>query len=256
MRIPCTSCGADIAAADINLDRMLAKCARCNAVFDISAQVGTTPAGAARPLARRRPTVPMPPNIRVLEDSGQPVDKGLGESYRLLARPGGPRVAIERSWYSAQAFFLVFFALMWNGFLFFWYKTAFSGNAPAVVFVFPLIHVAVGVAVAYGALTAFINRTRITVVDGMLTIRHGPLPAFGNRVLATDDVSQLYCQLVVGSKGSRTYNLNAVMKTGAEVKLLRNLPDAEQALYIEQILETRLGIIDVAVGGEYQVGLT
>jgi hypothetical protein len=96
-----------------------------------------------------------------------------------------------------------------------------------------------------------VNSTRIAVEGGILTVRHGPLPWPGNRSLPVADLQQLFCEEVVGSKGSRSYRLNAVLKTGKKLRLVTALKEPDQALYLEQLLETRLGIVDVAVAGEY-----
>lgn len=45
--------------------------------------------------------------------------------------------------------------------------------------------------------------------------------------------------------------LSAVLRDGRKVPLLKSLPNAAQALYIEQRVEACLGIADARVGGEY-----
>jgi hypothetical protein len=104
------------------------------------------------------------------------------------------------------------------------------------------------------ALCGLVNRTRIVVTSGILTIRHGPLPGLGSRTIPTAELHQLYCEEIeyTDSDGhtSRTYRLNAVLKSGSKVDLL-DLPEADQAHYLEQLIEGRLGIVDAAVDGEY-----
>jgi len=50
-----------------------------------------------------------------------------------------------------------------------------------------------------------------------------------------------------------TYNLFALDREGRKVKLLSNLTDKDQVLYLEQSLERRLGIEDAPVDGEIAV---
>jgi hypothetical protein len=53
-------------------------------------------------------------------------------------------------------------------------------------------------------------------------------------------------------KAEETYSLIALTATGTKVELFTRLEDAQQALYLEQALETRLGIVDRPVDVEYQ----
>ena len=64
MRVSCKSCGAAIPAANLNLDRMVAKCGACHAVFAFAVD------GAAPPTRPRKghrskklPTVPWEPRL-------------------------------------------------------------------------------------------------------------------------------------------------------------------------------------------------
>jgi hypothetical protein len=244
MQIQCSTCGGVVPASDVNLDRMIAKCARCNSVFDIGGQVPGTTA-----LARQRPRVALPKAIRVIQD--ELVTESSTEPYRSdgVKRP---HVVLERSWFQASLFFMVIFCSVWDSVLVFWYSVALRGHAPWIMVVFPLGHLAVGIGLTYATLCGFVNRTRIAVEGGQLVIRHGPLPWKGNRALEANDLDQLFCEENVSSKGARTYSLSARTKSGEKVVLLKSLPEADQALYIEQLFEDRLGIVDVPVAGEFK----
>jgi hypothetical protein len=253
MQITCSSCGAPVAARDVNLDRMLAKCDSCNAVFDISAQM-PRPEGAA-PAARARRLVGMPRGIRVVVDEtvapGGPAQ--TGEPYRLNAA-AQPHVVLVRSWFRPVLLFIAVGCVFWDGFLILAYATALSAkgaHAHAAPLLFPLIHVGVGVAFTYTTICGFVNTTRIAIENGALSVRHGPLPWPGNREVAIANIAQLFCREHVGSKGARTYSVNALLKEGTTSPVVKGLNDAEQALYIEQIVEKRLGIVDAPVAGEY-----
>lgn len=236
MQIRCDSCGAEVAAADVNLERMMAKCARCNSVFDVSAQTGGQ--------RRARPVVPMPKRITV--QSGEETVDG---SYRVSSAPSD-RFVIVRSWFSPMLFAMVVFCLFWDGFLILWYAAA-GRSANIVALIFPILHVTVGVFITYSTICGFVNKTFITLAGGTLTVRHGPLPWWGNTQMAASDIEQIFCRQHIGNKGARTYRVIALEKGGAERFLLKDLPDAEQALFIEQALEARLGIIDVPVVGDF-----
>ncbi len=159
---------------------------------------------------------------------------------------------LERSWFSPSLIFMAFFCVVWDSFLVFWYSMALRAGAPWIMVVFPIAHLAVGVGLTYSTLCGFVNRTRIAVEGGRLSIGHGPLPWRGNRVLETQALDQLFCEEKIGSKGSKSYVLSALLKGGEKVVLLKSLPEADQALYIEALLEDRLGIVDVPVAGEFK----
>jgi hypothetical protein len=119
-------------------------------------------------------------------------------------------------------------------------------------------------------LTGFLNSTTIAVRsqksevgDGpfrrseqtvnLLSIQHGPIPARGNRALSGEEISQLYCkERSTSSKGgvSRAYEVRAILVDGRQLTLLDKLPSPDQALFIEQELERRLGIVNQPVEGE------
>jgi hypothetical protein len=143
--------------------------------------------------------------------------------------------------------------VFWDGFLINLYSNLRGGATLAALF--PLLHVAVGLGLTYSTLCGFVNRTHIIVTGDSLRVSHGPLPWWGNRTIPADELAQLYCEerIKSGRNGqSATYYLNALLKDGRKVKLLSGLPEPDQALFIEQRVEERMGIVDVEVGGEYQ----
>jgi hypothetical protein len=77
MQVTCKQCGAPIGAEAVNLDRLVAKCAFCNAVFSFADQL--EPAERPRPAAERF-DVPMP------------------KGFDVQARTG--RLRIARKWFS------------------------------------------------------------------------------------------------------------------------------------------------------------
>ena len=183
----------------------------------------------------QRPEVPIPPR------------------YSLESL--GSELEITRSWFSPAIFFLAFFCIVWDGFLVFWYGIAFSqADTPWMMIIFPTLHLAVGVGMTYFVLCSFVNRTRIKVSMGQLTVRHGPLPWPGNYTMNSADVEQVYCQSKFhnGKNGGRfTYEVHAVLLDGTKQKLVSGLDDPDQAIFIEQQLEDHLSIKDRRVPGEY-----
>jgi hypothetical protein len=235
MHLTCRDCGATIAAEDINIDRGLAKCRACNAVIDVEQAVR----GAGGPATgKARPRVPQPPGITV-EDLG-----------------GGLR--LTRRWFVWAALFLTFFCVAWDSFLIFWYAMAVGmgggGAFSWIAIIFPVAHVAAGVGLTYFTLALYLNRTVLEVNNGRLTVRSGPLPWPGNRDLDVSEVEQIFCQESTSRSRngnvSFSYNVSAVLKGGRKETLLSSLPNQDQALFVEQLVEAYLGIEDRPVGGE------
>jgi len=243
MDVRCKRCRAAIVAEDVNVERMVAKCRACHAVFDFSDQLE----GAAS-ATRTRGKVPLPEHMVV-----HGAEVSALATYRSAA--GAPaELTIEWRWFRpAQHLFMLFFAVCWNAFLLFWYSIAVVARGPWIMFVFPLVHVAVGVSVAYGALTGLFNKTTVAVSAGELIVRHGPLPWRGNHRIPVSEIQQLYA-VVKESKGrggvTHAYDLMAVIAGGRELALVTKLPEPGQALYLEQALETALAISDAPVAGE------
>jgi predicted Zn finger-like uncharacterized protein len=248
VKVVCPGCRTEIDAADLNLDRMLAKCRTCSSVFDFSDQVAG--AESAAPLVqRRRPAVPLPPGLTVVEDRAP----GEGGEPTYREHPRDRALTIVRRWYTPMLFGLILFCVAWDSFLVFWYSAV--GGAPWLFYVFPLLFVAVGAGLTYFTICGFVNRTTIRLADGRLTIQHGPLPWPGNRTIPADELSQLFCEERISRNRNGTsssFCLSAVYKTGRKVRLLPGLAEPEQGLFIEQRLEERLGIVDVAIAGEYR----
>ena len=233
MQLSCKSCGKPIAAEDVNLDRAIAKCAGCNAVFSFAGDlaVGGGPS--------RDETVPVPMPVGIKVDAW------------------GSELTIVRRWFSQVFLMLIFFCVVWDGFLVFWYflisSTGDSGAFKLVFMLFPMLHVAVGVGLTYYTICGLVNRTVIRVSGGELTVRHGPLPWPGNHNVFADDLKQLYCTEHIHRRNNSTstsYRVNALLAGGKKLKLLSGLTEADQALFIEQRLEEHLRIVDRRVTGE------
>ena len=239
MQLSCEVCHSPLRAEDVRLDLAVAKCYSCNAVYDLSGRKGR---GSTVPPEKRgeiRPKAALPSRFQVEED---------GMSTRITWRWFNPLIHL----------FLAFFCVAWDGFLFMWYGIALgadTGDSPVsiIMVLFPIAHVAVGVGLTYFTLAGFVNRTRIEVSRNQLTIRHGPLPWKGNQDLPGRQLTQLYGEEVI-SRGKNgvtiTYELIALDRENRKVKLLSGLTEKDQALYLEQTLERRLGIEDAPVAGE------
>lgn len=241
--LKCPTCGAQIQAVDMNLTTMYARCRECQSLVDLEAAPDAAPA----PRDSVAGAVLMPGGTLA---PAPPLPVPLPE--RLTVHTAGGGLRIERRWYAWPAIFLAAFCVMWFGFLGSWYLMAF-GTGMTALMLFPLLHVAVGLCLAYFTAAMFVNTTEIVVANGVLAVRHGPLPWFGNREIPTDSLEQLYCDEHVSRTRNGitiTYSVRARGRDGRMLKLVTGLPERDQAMYIEQEIERHLGIADRAVTGQ------
>jgi hypothetical protein len=253
MDVFCPRCQSRIVSEDMRLDTMVAKCRACHAVFDFGKHVHASAAGETNatpePARPRRQAVPMPPGLRC--ESTEMAGIKPSANYRKMRSGARHAVVITRRWLRTAKLGLVPFAIFWNGFLFVWYTMLPSfGNSDGFMllfYVFPLGHVAVGLKVGYEALTNLVNRTTVAVQGQTLKVEHGPIPARGNHRIHARDVVQLYA---VNEKAG--YELHVALTDGSSMPLLKDLPELNQALYIEQQIESALGLDDVRMPGEVE----
>lgn len=249
----CPRCHAQVAADDVNLQHLLAKCRGCQEVFRFSAAEIETVSDRIRqgepPIAPpreeiepdldirvRRVRAPRPPSLEV-ED--------WGEERRLVRR-----------WFNITYLGRAAFCVVWDGFLIFWYSMAFKGQAPWIMVLFPVLHLAVGVGLTYATIAGFFNRTVITLRAGTLAVWHGPLPWFGGVELRADAIEQLYCTEAVRYWNARNNYyaqpqaaVQALLANGTSKLLVNSLP-RDEALFIEQQLEEWMGISPRRVPGQ------
>ena len=146
---------------------------------------------------------------------------------------------------------LAIFCVFWDGFLFFWYWIALRTGAGKEMFLGPILHVLVGAGITYGVLAGFINRTVISFDRQQLSVRHGPLPWWGNRAVPIREIRQLFTkESNVKKNGASTYNLFYTTADGRAKKLLSGLDSPDTVVFIEQQIEGWLNISDQPVGGE------
>lgn len=234
LQLDCKGCGKPISAADVNIDKALAKCMACNAVFSIADIVGE--------IERKRLPMPIPKSFQVDH--------------------WGSELTLTRRWYSHGLWALLLFCVFWDGFLVVWYtigvRELLSGDrASVLMLLFPVLHVAVGLGLTYTVLCGFVNRTVVRVSGGELSVRHGPLPWLGNQRLFTTDIRQLYCTESKRNRNQndcrRTFDVVIQSKSNDKITLLTGLEELDHGLFIEQQVEQHLKIPDERVPGEVRV---
>jgi hypothetical protein len=246
MKLNCKHCGAAISAEDIHLERLAAKCRACSAVFGFSLQ----PEEAPKP----RPHVALPRKFSLRREGDE-----LELSWRSRSlQPGGTIGGVLVSLIMWAAVVGIPFSNKRK------YRLDNLGNG-----IIYALMVLVTLLLTYGTLLLLFNRTLIRVTahaprgggpyrrgaagPRALTIRYTPIPTANDSTLDASHIKQLYCrELRHSSKGREyaTYELYAALAEGKDIKLIDDLTSADQALFLEQELETCLGIRDVPMPGE------
>ena len=224
--LKCPNCAAQIQMDYFDPERGTALCSYCRTVI-------TLPGRAREAPMLKRLAVPLP--------QGMTIEEGVSGTL------------ITRKWFNVVILFLVFFCIAWDAFLFFWYGIALSTDAPWIMSVFPLAHVAVGIGLTYSTLAGLVNKTWIKAYNGVVSVIHGPVPWRGNLVIPCAEIDQLYCKEKVshGKNGPRvSYEVWALKQDGATLKLLGGSLTDDQAIFIEQQLEKSMGLTDRRVAGE------
>ena len=245
MHLNCPHCGVDIRAEDMNLDNELAKCRGCDAVFSFAHAMD-------QDAARRGGSGPSRADRRRREK------KIIGRPGKLEISERGGAWEVRRRWFTPLAFFLLFFCIVWDGFLAFWYVGVVGdkgkpGGVEWMMILFPLGHVAAGIGLTWYTVALFVNVTKVRIENDELRIWHGPLWVPGNRRLAANQIDQLFCKERVNrhkNGTSVTYELLALLENGTRARLLKGYEELEEVLYLEQEIERRLGIRDRAMPGE------
>lgn len=178
--------------------------------------------------------VPLPDNLTILTDRDA--------------------VVIRRRWFSPVVFFLVVFALFWNGFMVVWMSIALSQGAWMMA-AFGSIHTCVGLGLIYFCVASFMNQTDVSVDPSFLRVQHHPLPWPGKRKIPVHEIRQLYTKEHVSrnkNSVSVSYAVYVVTEDGREQKLLAGLTTDSQARYIEREIESILGLANIPVAGEHR----
>lgn len=187
-----------------------------------------------------RPEAPEGLDVEVVE-----APKRLSTGYRETAVEPG-RFRATRRWWTPAVLFMTLFALFWDGFLVLWYSIAFGFTGMGalsgigICFVlFPLGHVAVGVAITWWVIATWFNRTVVDVRDGRVTSSVGPIPwPFGRtHAVVLDAVDRFR----VEAKGARRgYGVVAEMKDGEALRVVAHLRNEGQAGWVAWCLGEQL----------------
>lgn len=180
-----------------------------------------------------------PEGVRVVEDGP---DGGVA-TYRSPVPDA--RVLIEWRWYRRSLYplmgiFLAGDALFFYGGASMWRRHVEIHDVASV-----LMPILAFVAMSYGLICMFLNRTQVIVRGGMMSIRHRPFPWLGGKRLPVNHLRKLFFRVESGR--ATQYHLAAELDDGRRVALMT--APQHVLVYIKSFLEKRLSLPDEARRG-------
>ncbi|MCA9320607.1 MAG: hypothetical protein KDB53_07725 [Planctomycetes bacterium] len=218
MTIQCPQCGGSARESDITGNGRV-DCRWCDSTYRLPPSER-----AAHPDAPAEPDKPR-------------IAPALPDRMTIEHHPGGLLITTRPN--RIAAIFMTVFCLFWNGFLVFWFTFTLK-HGLGLMAAFGTLHAIVGLLLIWITLAVWLNHTEIRVGNGALTVRHQPIPVPGNTTTPLHQVKQLYCQRQVRQQEngqSVSWSVHAVDSEGRRRPVLKNLPDEDQALFIEAEVE-------------------
>jgi hypothetical protein len=215
--LPCGTCGSEIEPEDVDRQRGIVQCCRCQSVAPANASTEPSDQAAATPSLGEPSAVPE--ELRLLTDDTaieivQPWFSGLAIPLAVLciiASVAVPALAVAAIVY---------------------------GHWPAAILAVGLLAVVAGMTYATAAL--FVNQTTLRVDRDVVQVRHGPMPWPGNKYVATQRIEQILCRryFMHSQDGMRTfYKVLAATGQAKPLVLLSRLLDPASALFVEEHLQ-------------------
>jgi hypothetical protein len=109
------------------------------------------------------------------------------------------------------------------------------------MFLFPLLHVSVGVSLTYFVVASLLNHTRFEVSRDGLIVRSGPVAWCGSRDLPAPAMKQFFTQENSSRNGS-SYALFTTLDDGRTLRLAGGFRDRYEAEYLQRQLEKRFNV--------------
>ena len=225
--LPCRFCETPIPATAINQLAMVAHCPACDSLYSISDADLKAPDAQSSPALR----IAVPVNVQ-LEQRG----KDLHISYRMWG------AAVRNT---------VIQAIFWDIVAIGWILVALSEDN-IVMSLWSAAFVFLALSLTYRALVNSLNHTSLIINPQEILVRQGPVPVWGGTLrLDRRGVEQVWCTQRLAYLVNKTpiyvFPIMLRLKGGRELSLIGNVPDLQQALYLEQQIEKAWAIADEPV---------
>lgn len=224
LHLSCPKCQTEIRSEDININKTIAKCHSCSAVFSFEENASVS--------QRSKPERMMPENFEVIEMED---DLSIFYKWRHTRK-------INSS--------LTLFTIIWNAALVPFILAAIASSSLIMLLMISL-HLLVGLGLLTNLILSLVNSTYILVESDLITIEHQPfaLPFIAkNKYINSDQLDQLYVKKY--STGTTNgvhhyaYKIEAILDNGEIVEIIKGFTNKYKAEYIEQEIEVFLNIKD------------
>lgn len=149
-------------------------------------------------------------------------------------------LTIIRKNFRPLAILLLFFCLLWDGFLISWFIIVLSNDTPLMAKLSPLFHVAIGICLTYITVTMFVNTIIITMDTNHLNIIDYPLPLGNTKKLDLGKVDNFYPHDNTSMvRRITTYEVYAKLNSGSKIKVIGGLYSTQESKYIATKLNNK-----------------
>ena len=208
---------------------MAGKCERCDHLFQLPQDLFKTSSSVENSLIDFSKESPARPKTLTAEQ---------GPSRELYLR---------KSWITRGLLMMLMFCVIWDAFLVFWYFIAFTQkDTPLMMFLFPIIHVVVGVCITYYVIAGFLNKTHLFTDSHSILVKHKPIPWIGNKEIDASGITSLSVYTDRGSQWSNKRHYSTPDKfrivanrNGEQVGIISGL-DRSEVRYVAYRLANQL----------------
>lgn len=212
MQLTCPNCGAEIPARQINIQKLVAVCETCDAIFSIDdSQI------SGEPWKRKRRKVPQPEKFHVVEADGEVhVSFVTRENMSWLEYIMGAVALVFGGPLALATFSLVF-----------------SGS-----FIPALITSVISFICLYLVAAIGLNKVEVNIDDEQFSTQEGPVYVFANKQIPRDDVLGFWMDRagLDDDPDSDYYNIYALLRDDRKKPFIQYL-QREHAQFILQVLE-------------------
>ena len=155
----------------------------------------------------------------------------------------GPMTRYARRWYTHKVLIGVAGGTLFNGWTFIWFRNWISGTTGAASIWILLPIMALGLYATYNVLAALLNISVIEVGNGSLTVRHGPIPWPGNRLIEFSRIHHLLFDsksFYFDTGNLVVYRLYLIVDTDRRLMLVSTGTQKDQALYLFHAMQRHL----------------
>lgn len=227
MSFYCPECGREIPDSSADMEAMSAKCFSCGSTISFAEGVDE---------AERR---------------ALGIDKRVRMPDSMIVTESAEELRIVKPWFTEKWIPVLALCCIWDfGVCLAWHEVL-TSSVPLSHLSIPVIQSAIGLVATIVVVQFCVNRTHIVANASGLAAYSGPITLDRPKHIAIDEIDQIYCRAEWPESKCGRFEVIAVSTDGKCVSIARGLTEIEHARFIERRLETRMGIPDRWIPGEF-----